>query len=160
MLHPNYLANGGRGGRTRKIVGKTGARRQGRVARARREQCKQEGMAEELQHHEGRSSEACQTCRTETSQPGTRVTSHRTTAGRLVRSKKQLHKLRKSQITEQTPAEKEEVPANIADQYHEARKATGSKRQVDTDICSSPVAKYAGRSGGDRHGSLGRVAGK
>src|SRR5882724_13469163 len=58
-------------------------------------------------------------------------------------AKKRLHKLCKSQITlNKLPAEKEEVPANIADQYHEAGKATGSKRQVDTDTCSSPVAKH------------------
>ena len=71
------------------------------------------------------------------------MTSHRTTSRPAgLEAKKWLHKLCKSQIAlNKLPAEKEEVPANVTDQYHEARKATGSKRQVDTDTCSSPVAK-------------------
>ena len=71
------------------------------------------------------------------------MTSCRTTSRPAgLEAKKRLHKLHKSQIAlNKLPAEKEEVPANIADQYHEAGDATCSKRLADMETCSSPVAK-------------------
>jgi len=59
------------------------------------------------------------------------------------RAKKQLHKLRKSRIAlNKLPAEKEEVPANIADNTMRPGRPLAAKRQVDTNTCSSPVAKH------------------
>src|SRR5882724_2089686 len=111
---------GGRGRRTKKIVGKTGAKNLRESSKSEEESnaSRKEWLRNFSTMKVGPPRHA-KPAKPRRASPGAKVTSHRTTS-RLagLEAKKWLHKLRKSQIAlNKLPAEKKEVSANVVDQY-------------------------------------------